>query len=65
MTPEEIDQFFDDMRDDLGFRTDVQLAQYLGVDPVTLYRWRNGQLDTTKQRLITYFWKHRTTPTEV
>jgi hypothetical protein len=63
MTPEAIEQFLEDMRDNLGFKSYVELAKYLDVDPLTLWRWRQGQLDITKQRLITYL-LHQHTPAE-
>lgn len=56
MTAEQIKLFLDEMRSDLGFRTDVQLAEYLDVHPLTIWRWRQGQIDTTKQKLVAYLW---------
>lgn len=54
MTPEQIKDFLDQMRLDLGLKSDAQLARYLNVQPITVWRWRQGELDDTKQKLLSY-----------
>lgn len=54
MSTEQINELLDQMRLDLGFKSDAQLARYLDVQPITIWRWRQGNLDTTKQKLISY-----------
>lgn len=54
MTPEQINEFLDQMKLDLGFKSDAQLARHLDVQPMTIWRWRQGHLDLTKQTIISY-----------
>lgn len=54
MTTEQINELLDQMRLDLGLKSDAQLARYLDVQPITVWRWRQGNLDKTKQLIISY-----------
>jgi hypothetical protein len=60
MTPEQINDLLNDMKLELGFKTDVQLADYLKVNPLTIWRWRQGQLPTITKKLLAFLW-HRST----
>jgi hypothetical protein len=65
MTTEEINDLLDEMRTALGFKSDAQLARYLDVQPITVWRWRQGHLDTTKQKLLAYLLKRNAAAVEV
>lgn len=54
MTTEQINEFLDQMKLDLGIKTDAQLADRLDIRPMTIWRWRQGNLDLTKQIIISY-----------
>lgn len=54
MTQQQINDFLDQMKADLDLKTDVQLADYLKVKPVTIWRWRQGDFGVTKQLLVSY-----------
>ncbi len=55
MTTAQINEMLNQMKIDLDLKTDAQLARHLKVQPITVWRWRQGELDETKQLLISYF----------
>jgi uncharacterized protein YcaQ len=62
MTVDQINELLDEMKLELGFKSEQALADYLDVRTMTLYRWRRGQFDKTKQVLVSYLLNKRPDP---
>jgi DNA-binding XRE family transcriptional regulator len=57
-TEEKIRQALDYMRDSLGYTSDYQLADHLGVSQKTISFWRNGRLTKGDRVLATLLTEH-------
>lgn len=65
MLPQEmIKQLLDEIATEHGFTKEEELAEYLKVSTVALWRWKKGHLDKSTRVLVPILWNRAAAATE-
>jgi DNA-binding transcriptional regulator YiaG len=55
---QQVNQVLDDLKQEHGFSTEMQLARYLNVSDMTIYRWRRGEFGKIGLALVPVIYAH-------